>query len=193
MNYSISDLLESSKTAIRSWWLMLLVGIALFVVGMLVLIFPLASFVGMTLIFGILMFAVGVFELVVAWSGRNVVTGRGWMVVAGIIQVALGILLMWDLGLTAVTLPIFLGFWLMIRSFTLIGLGFDMSSMQIGGWGWTMFTGFMLLACAFIVLVQPLLFGVEAVVLWVGISMLIGGLSSMTFAWQLKNLHKNLA
>lgn len=37
---NFSTLIENSKRAVRYWWLLLIIGIALFVVGILVFVYP---------------------------------------------------------------------------------------------------------------------------------------------------------
>ena len=51
--------------------------------------------------------------------------------------------------------------------------------------------GVLLLICSVVILAQPLFFGIEAVVIWVGISFLMAGISMGVFAFQLRNLHKH--
>ena len=149
---NISSLIENSKQAVRYWWLLLIVGIALFAVGVLTFVFPAQSYLGMSLVFGWLMLISGILEVVLSSANRHFITGRGWMMAGGIIEIILGIILIFNVGLSAATLPIFLGFWLMMRGFSAIGLGGDMSAMEIAGSGWTIFTGVLLLLCWFLTL-----------------------------------------
>ena len=93
------------------------------------------------------------------------------MLAGGIIEIVLGAILVWNVALSAATLPIFLGFWLMFRGFSAIGLGGDMSSMNVPGSAWTIISGILLLLCSLWVLIQPLVFGTTMVVVWVGISL----------------------
>ena len=181
---------EKSKEAIRHWWLLLLLGILLFVVGIVIFLYPGQSYLGMTLLFGLVILCSGISEIVLSLSNRHLLTGRGWLLAAGIIEVLLGLLLLFNMALSAATLPIFLGFWLLFRSFTLIGLGGDMNSMQVSGSGWTIATGILLLLCSLAILIWPIVFGVQAVVVWVGLSFLMAGISTSVFSFQLKNAHK---
>ncbi|MBQ4278455.1 MAG: DUF308 domain-containing protein [Rikenellaceae bacterium] len=183
--------IENSKKAVKYWWLLLLLGIAIFVTGVVVFAFPAESYLSMALVFGLLMLFSGVFQVVLAGSNKNYVTGRGWMLAGGIIEILLGLILSFNVALSAATLPIFLGFWLLFRSFSLIGLGSDMSSAGIGGSGWTIFTAILLLICSIIILAQPYIFGVQMVVIWVGISLLMAGISTSVFAVQLRSVHKH--
>ena len=56
MDNSFETLLEHSKQAIRYWWLLLLTGIALFIIGLVVFLYPAQSYLGMSLMFGFLIF-----------------------------------------------------------------------------------------------------------------------------------------
>ncbi len=181
---------EKSKEAVRYWWLMLLLGIALFIVGIVIFAYPAASYLGMSVLFGFVILFSGIFEIVLSASNNHLVTGRGWLLAAGIIEAVLGLLLIFNVALSAAALPVFLGFWLLFRSFTLIGLGGDMNSMQVPGSVWTIVTGVLLLLCSLAILFQPVVFGAQAVVIWVGLSFLMAGISAAVFAFQLKNVHK---
>ena len=119
---NFSTLIENSKRAVRYWWLLLIIGIALFVVGILVFVYPTQSYLGMSLLFGWLMLISGILEVVLSSANKHFITGRGWMLAGGIIEIILGIILIFNVALSAATLPIFLGFWLMLRAFGAIGL-----------------------------------------------------------------------
>lgn len=172
--------------------MLLLVGIAIFVIGFLIFMYPGVSYVTLSLLFGILIFASGLVNILIAANHHDPLIGKGWMIAGGIIEVILGLILAFNPAISAVTLPLFLGFWLLFRSFNLIGAGSDMYSSKIPGSGWTIFTGILLLVFSFIVLLQPLLYGVEVVVIWVGISFLMAGISVSSFALQLRNYRKGI-
>ena len=127
---NFSSLIENSKRAVRYWWLLLIIGIALFVVGILIFVYPTQSYLGMSLVFGWLMLFSGILEVVLSSANKHFITGRGWMLAGGIIEIILGIILIFNVALSAATLPIFLGFWLMLRGFSAIGLGGDMNAIR---------------------------------------------------------------
>lgn len=185
----LSTLIEQSKQAVRHWWLLLVVGIALLAVGILVFIYPARSYLDLSVLFGWLILFSGVMEVVLAARSRHFVTGRGWMLAGGIIEIILGAILIFNVALSAVTLPIFLGFWLLMRSFSTIGLASDMHVLGIRGSGWTVLTGVLLLICSLWMLLQPLAFGTTAVVVWVGLSLLFAGISTVSLSLQLRSAH----
>lgn len=190
---NVTYLIERSKQAVRYWWLMLLIGIALFVLGILVFIYPAQSYVSMAVLFGWVILAAGILEVVLSASSDHFVTGRGWMLAEGVIQIILGLILVFNVALSAVTLPIVLGFWLLFRGFSTIGLGGDMRAMGISGAGWTIVGGVLLLLCALWMLFQPLVFGTAFVVVWLGVALLFAGVSAMALSFQLRTAHRCLA
>ena len=90
---NFSTLIENSKRAVRYWWLLLIIGIALFVVGILIFVYPTQSYLGMSLVFGWLMLFSGILEVVLSSANKHFITGRGWMLAGGIIEIILGIIL----------------------------------------------------------------------------------------------------
>ena len=94
MDNSFETLLEHSKQAIRYWWLLLLTGIALFIIGLVVFLYPAQSYLGMSLMFGFLIFFSGLFQIILSAGNKHYMTGRGWMLAGGIIEVILGVLLL---------------------------------------------------------------------------------------------------
>lgn len=190
---NITSLIEHSKQAIRFWWLLLVVGIALFAAGLLVFAFPARSYLGMSLLFGWLMLLSGLLEVILSSTNRHFITGRGWMLAGGIIELLLGLILIFNVALSAATLPVFLGFWLLLRAFGAIGLGGDMRALGVPGAGWTLLCGILLLICSLCILFRPLEFGSTAVVVWVGVSLLFAGVAAVSVALQLRQAHRCFA
>ena len=188
----LSFLVENSKRAIRHWWLLLLVGVLLLAVGVAIFFYPQQSYLGLAVLFGWLIFFSGVFETALAATSRHFITGRGWMLAGGVIEIILGLILISNVAISEVALPIILGFWLLMRSFSTIGLGGDMTTLGIHGAGWTIFTGILLLLCSLSILLQPLVFGSTAVLVWVGVSLLFVGAGACSMAFQLRHAHRVL-
>ncbi|MDD3108909.1 MAG: DUF308 domain-containing protein [Alistipes sp.] len=177
---------------VRLWWLLLLTGIGLFVLGIIVLWFPLQSYEGMSMLFGYAILFAGLFQIILSASNNHYMTSRGWMWVSGIIELILGFILVFNPILSAEILPVVLGFWLLFRGFSAIGLSSDLSTMGVSGSGWTLFFGFLLLIAAIWLLFQPLVLGTAAVILWVGISLLCAGLFTFVYSLQLGSIHRSM-
>ena len=128
----------------------------------------------------------------VNYNSTTIYFGSMSLTIPKVIYIILGIILIFNVALSAATLPIFLGFWLMLRAFGAIGLGSDMGAMQIAGSGWTIFSGILLLLCSLWILFQPLVFGTTAVIVWVGISLLFAGVAACSLSLQLHRAHRCL-
>lgn len=166
----------------------MVLGIILLVIGLLVFIFPGISYFTMSVLFGIVIILSGIINI--AMSGSKSVTGRGWLLASGIIELIIGVILAIWPTIAAASLPYFLGFWLLFKGFTLIGVGSDMSAVKGSGWGWTIAWAVLVILCSFIILMYPILIGIEAVIIWIGISLLIGGLTLISYSSQLKKVVK---
>lgn len=160
-------------------------GIIVLALGIIVLIFPQASYLTLTLLFGVTIIMSGIIYIGMATSKD--VKGRGWLIATGLIEIILGIILAMMPAISAIALPICLGFWLMFKGASLIGVGYGSKDSASSGWGWTIFSAIVLIICGIIILMQPILYGMEAVIWWTSISLIIGGCALMNYALKLKN------
>ena len=185
--------MESTGRAVKNWWLMLLLGIAVFITGIFIFSYPGASYVALALTFAVLILVAGIVNIILAATNSNAAAGRGWLLAGGIMELLIGLMLLIYPSVSAATLPLFLAFWLMFRSLGLIGTGSDLMSLKVPGGLWTIIIGSLLLLCSVLILIHPVLFGVEAVVIWVGVSFLMAGISLSVLAFELKSLHKHFS
>lgn len=191
MKNSFENLVENSKKAVNYWWILLIVGLAILTMGIVVFAYPAESYIGMAMIFGWLILFSGVAQIILYATNKHIITARGWMIAGGIIETLLGLILIFSVAYAATVLPLFLGFWLLFRSFSMIGLGSDMNALRVPGGTWTIVTAILLMITSLIILFHPVI-GIGAVVIWVGISLLFAGVSVIAFSMQLRNSHKAL-
>lgn len=167
-----------------------MLGIALIVVGVLVFVFPVESVLGMAELFAVLMLVSGIMEVVMAFTEKYMV-GRGWNAIVGVLEILLGIILLCSPGITMAMLPVVLGIWLMFRGIGLIGLASEMNHFNVPGMVWTIILGILLIIGSLMILFQPL-FGIAATVVWVGVSLLMAGISMAVFAFQLLSIKNKM-
>ena len=144
--------MESTGRAVRNWWLLLLLGIAVFITGIFIFTYPGASYVALALTFAVLILVAGVVNIALAATNSNAAVGRGWLLAGGIMELLIGLMLMIYPSVSAATLPFFLAFWLMFRSLGLIGTGSDLMSLKVPGGLWTIIVGSLLLLCSVLIL-----------------------------------------
>ena len=182
--------MDRFKSLTRYWWALLILGVAICVVGVIIFAYPGESYIGMSALFAVLMLVSGIVELGIAFTEKYMV-GRGWAAIVGVLEVILGIVLICSPAISAMMLPIMLGIWLLFRGIGLIGLASEMNHFKVKGMGWTILLGILLMICALMILIQPM-FGITAVVVWVGVSFLVAGISMAVFAFQLFGIRNQI-
>lgn len=168
----------------------MLAGVLCIALGIAVFVFPLQSYVTLSILAGILMLLVGAAQLIIASTSGNYLAMRSYMLVGGLIDLILGLLLCIYPGVTMALLPIMLGIWMMYHSFMIIAFGGDMETFRVKGSGWTIIGGVLLLALSFVVLVNPFSAGVAAVVVLSGIGLIVFGFLLCWVAGIFRNIDK---
>ncbi|MBO5808171.1 MAG: DUF308 domain-containing protein [Bacteroidales bacterium] len=191
MKRHFENLTDKAGRAVQHWWLLMLAGIFSIALGIAVFVFPLQSYVVLSIIAGILMLFVGAAQLVIASTSGNYLAMRGYMLVGGVIDLILGLLLCVYPGVTMALLPVMLGIWMMYHAFMMIAFGGDLETFRVKGSGWTVFGGILLLIFSFIVLVNPFSAGIATVVVLAGVGLLVFGLLLCWAAKIFKDIDKN--
>ena len=168
----------------------MLAGIMCFAAGIVVFVFPLQSYVALSILTGVIMLFVGAAQLIVASTSGNYLTLRGYMVVGGVVDLILGLMLCVYPGVTMALLPVLLGIWMMYNAFMIIAFGGDLETFRIKGSGWATFGGILLLILSIIVLVNPFSAGLATVIILAGIGLLLLGLMLCCVAVILKDIDK---
>ena len=159
---------DKASRTVRHWWLYLITGILSIIAGIVVFCNPIESYLTLSIMFGILMLISGIVELVVSTTSRNYFTTRGYSIVNGILNLILGIFLCCYPRVTMLALPVILGVWMLLNSFTIIGLGSDMDSFRVRGSGWVIAGGVVLLFLSLGITFFPLTLGTASVIILTG-------------------------
>lgn len=191
MKRHFENLTERAGRAVQHWWLMMLAGILCFALGIAVFVFPLQSYVTLSILAGILMLLVGAAQLIIASTSGNYLAMRGYMLVGGVIDLILGLLLCVYPGVTMALLPVMLGIWMMYHSFMMIAFGGDLETFKVKGSGWTILGGVLLLALSFVVLVNPFSAGIAAVIVLSGVGLIVFGILLCWAAKIFKDIDKS--
>lgn len=184
------DYFERCEQFIKHWWLSLIIGLAMLAMGLVVLVNPTASYLTFALWLGVLVALSGVVGIVQGVSSKNYFVRRGWLIVASIADIIIGILLMFNIALSAALLPVLLGVWLLYRGMTLIMQGADLRNYRVRDAGWVIFGGALIVAISLAVLFFPLSVGVEAVVLAVSIGFIVYGFTTISLSFRLYDVHR---
>lgn len=180
---------ERISSAVKNWWVSLLLGLLYILIAICLMFTPMASYVALSLLFSVAMFVSGTLEILFAVSNRKHISSWGWYLAGGIIDLILGIYLMASPGLSMTVLPFILAFWLMFRGFSSTGYAMDLKRFGTGNWGWYMAFGILAIICSIAIIWQPGL-GVFTLVYMIAYALLIIGIFRVMLSFELRSLHK---
>lgn len=189
MKRHFENLTSKVARAVQHWWLLMLAGLVCVLLGIVVFIFPLESYVTLSILTGVVMLVVGAAQLIIASTSGNYLAMRGYMIVGGVADLLLGIFLCVYPGVTLVVLPVMMGVWMMYHSFMMIAFGGDLDTFRIGGGGTVIFGGVILLLLSILVLANPFRAGIAAVIVMAGVGFLLLGILLCWMAMKLRNIH----
>ncbi|MDR2919895.1 MAG: DUF308 domain-containing protein [Tannerella sp.] len=185
-----TSFIEEIKSSVKNWWISLILGILFIGTALLLMFNPLESYGALVILFSICMFASGILEIAFSVSNKNVLSGWGWYLTSGIIDLLLGIFLVCYPGVTAVVLPFIIAFWIMFRGFAAIGFSIDLSRVGVKGWGWYLVFGILAILCSIAIIWQPAA-GALASVYIVAFAFMFMGFFRIMLAFELRDLYKN--
>ncbi|MBR5853484.1 MAG: DUF308 domain-containing protein [Alistipes sp.] len=182
---------EQSEYLINRWWLSLLIGIMAIAIGFLVLVNPVGSYYTFALWMGLAILLSGVMGLVQSLTSQNYFVRRGWLVLASVADIIIGIILLFNSLLAEMTLPLLLGFWLLYRGCVMLAQGFDLRSYGMRDAGWVIFYSIIVIALGIAVIWLPSTLGAEVVILFIAIGFITYGVSIISLAFRLWEVHRH--
>jgi len=183
----MATILRTIKESLNYWWLFLLTGLILIATGIWIFASPVDAYVSLSILFGISILMNGLFETSFAITARNSMDGWGWMLASGILDLIIGIYLLMYPGVTMAILPYVLGFWLLFRGFSAIGVAFDVKSYGARDWGWLLVLGIGIIFFGFMILAVPA-FGVANIIVWTGLAFISAGVFRIFLEFRLRKL-----
>jgi hypothetical protein len=183
----MSTLLETVGSSIKNWWWFLVKGLLLIAAGIAIFARPVAGYAGLSILFTIVIITSGIAQVIFATSNKALLKGWGWTLVSGILDIAIGIYLAMYPLVTMATLPFFVGFWLIFKSFYLMGASFDLNDLGLSGWGWLLFGGFLVLLAGFYIIYYPVA-GALGIVAVSGTAFILAGILYSILSFKLKDI-----
>ena len=185
-----NDYSERSERLVGYWWLSLIAGMVLIAIGFIVMVNPAVSYFSFATWFGFAVMLTGVLTLIQSLTSDNRYVRRGWLILASIADIIIGIILIFNFLVAAFVMPILLGAWLLYRGTAMLMQGVDLKSHSVRGSGWLIFYSVIVIIVSLAVLWMPATLGVEAVILFVAIAFVSYGVSMVTFGFRLLDVHR---
>lgn len=186
-----TTILSSEQSAVKNWWISLLIGILYIFGGIWVFQTPLASYVSLSILFSAFIFVSGISQIIFSISNRENVQSWGWYLVSGIIDLVIGILLISHPLMTMAILPFYIGFWLLFQGFTAMGLSFQFKSAGITSWVWLLFLGLLTLVFSFLLLANPV-FASLSIVYMTAMALICAGIFRIFLSLGLKKIKNTI-
>ncbi len=179
---------ETGIKELKYWWVYPLIGALFLFMGFYVIPHPVETYLAMALFFAVTLLIGGILQISVSYSVRKYMKGWGWQFAMGIFETLLGIFLLANMGVTAVTLPFIVGFWMMFRSIDIMGLAFELQSKGHSKWGWYLAWGILLMIFSWLVIFHPVL-GVLTVIYYTAFAFFTAGISYIMLGFKFKKLY----
>lgn len=188
----IVQVVYSIGRKVKYWWVSLVVGILSLMLGMSCVLTPDKTLVALTYIFIFAFLIGGVIDIIFAVANRKLFPGWGWSLTSGILEILLGIALLFlPTPLITAILVYLVGFWILFRSIWMVGEACQMQMLRIRGWGWLLTIAIISIILSIVYLVSPLFAGITVIVL--AACALIGyGIFRIAFAFQLRADYKKM-
>jgi len=187
----MNNVLENIRNDVKHWWWFLITGLFFIAAGIVIYAKPTEGYVSLSILFSLVMISTGLNQIFFSSSNSTVLKVWGWLLASGILDLALGTYLLIYPLVTMVTLPYFVGFWLIIRAFYLMGFSFDLKNLNVSSWGWLFFGGLVVLTLGFLIIYYPAA-GVISIIAVSGSAFIVGGFANIYLAFRLKNLKKEV-
>jgi uncharacterized membrane protein HdeD (DUF308 family) len=143
-----SETVGSGAPELRSkWWLFMLLGVGLLVLGFIALSNILVATVASVFYVGVMMMAAGIAEIIHAFSVRTWGSFALWLL-SGIVYAVGGFLAFYNPVLAASVLTLLLAGTLIVAGILRFWVGFQSRPEQ--GWGWVVFSGLITLLAGFV-------------------------------------------
>ena len=174
----MNELVGGLGYAVKNWWMSLLLGLLYIAVALCLLFAPVSSYVALSVIFSISILVSGILEIFFAVGNKKIINSWGWYLAGGIIDLLIGIYLVFYPLVSMELIPFIVAFWLMFRGFSATGYSMDLKRYGTRNWGWYMVFGILAILCSIGVIWQPAL-GAFTLVYMIAYALLIIGILSL--------------
>ena len=179
---------KRARRAVKNWYLPLLAGLVLIAIGIWTFANPEDTYVALATLFALCFAITGFFESLFSINNRDILDGWGWTLVMGLLTLLVGVVMLMKPEISQLTLPFYIGFVVLFRSFQAISVAIDLRNFRVMAWGNLMVLGVLGVILGFILLWNPLFAGLSAVI-WTGMAFIVAGVFNVVLSFRLKKLH----
>lgn len=185
-----NQFIKTLKKSVKHWYIQLIIGFIFISAGVWTFTSSIESYLALSFLFSISFLVSGILDIVFAISNKKELENWGWILILGIMSLLVGIMLLNNPEISLVTLPLYVGFVVMFRSFGAIGLAMDLKDYGNLEWRSLMIPGILGAIFSFILLWNPVFSGMTLVI-WTGVALISIGIFYLYLAIIMVKLNKN--
>jgi uncharacterized membrane protein HdeD (DUF308 family) len=125
-----------TEAAVNSWQATVVLGVITVTLGLIVTFYPSATVNAISVLFGLLLIASGLFHLIRVFGGNE--AHRVWMGISGLLLIVIGVVLLRHLHLTVALIGLIIGISWIVQGLIALIVSFSGGAREGGGW-WILF------------------------------------------------------
>lgn len=185
------NLLQDLRTAYTNWWIFLVLGGIFMLFGFYVFSVPLEGFVALTFIFAIGMLFDGFGDAIFSVRNRGAMQGWGWQLAIGLLSMLIGLSLILHPDVGVRVLPLYIGFWMLLKGVLLAGIAFELKSIGRPNW-WLVLVLAGLNALFGVMMILNPLFGATLIGTFAALGLISIGISLTYVGFRVKKIGESI-
>jgi uncharacterized membrane protein HdeD (DUF308 family) len=173
------------------WWLPVLRGLLMIVLGLLLLVEPLGTLVALVWVFGVFAVVDGAVVLMQALLARGR-PGFGWLVAEGVVSIAFGVVIMLWPDVTALVLFYLLALWVLVLGVTAVVVAVTQYRARDLAWAGTLVFGLIAFLFGLLLAIKPQ-GTVDVIVTVYGLFAFVAGVVMVVSGFATRSLGRQLA
>ncbi|MCZ2247174.1 MAG: DUF308 domain-containing protein [Bacteroidia bacterium] len=183
----MATFLKTVRNTVKYWYVPAIIGVLFIILGGYLFSIPEATYFLLVVLFSLSFLFSGILEIVFSIQNKDELEGWGWYLTSGIFSLLIGVALVAKPEVAATTLPFFIGFSLLFRSFQGLGFAFELKNYGVIKWGNLAILSILGIVFSFLLIANPIFTGISLVVM-TALSFIFVGISAIVLAFQLKKL-----
>jgi len=181
----------ADSTALRRiWWLPVLRGVVLLILGLFMLVQPLGTVKALVWVFGVFAIIDGLIAIA-QWLGNRKEPGAGWWLVSGLVGIAFGIIAVVWTGPTAQVIFYLIALWVLVLGVLGIIAAVVLYRSRDIGWYWVLTFGLVSFLFGLLLIMNPQT-SVSVIVVLLGLFAFVGGVVLVVSGFATKQLAESL-
>lgn len=172
------------------WWVPLIFGAIFIATGVWIVRAPIESFEKITMFIGIIILVSGTSGLFLTIYNRQAIPGWGYQLAGGILDMAIGLILIINPDILLNIITIFAAIWLVISGVRVLRRAMEFREGERDIWRWEMILGIVLLLLAILLLWHPMIFGFS-IAIWTATAFIALGIFRISLTIRLRKSSSN--